>query len=101
VTFHLVCLGWVLFRSDSFHTALLVLSRLAHPGRAPLVTPLVLLTIVVSVGSQYVPRSAVGRAQQMLSDLTPVAQGAILAGGMYLITALGPQGVAPFIYYRF
>jgi hypothetical protein len=30
-----------------------------------------------------------------------VAQGAALAGTLFLITTLGPQGVAPFIYFRF
>jgi alginate O-acetyltransferase complex protein AlgI len=101
VTFHLVCLGWVLFRADSFSNALAVLSRLAHPGPAPLVTPLVIGAIVVSIASQYVTPAAVARAQRRLSELTPVTQGAVLAGGLYVITLLGPQGVAPFIYYRF
>ena len=101
VTFHLVCLGWVLFRSDSFHAAVQLLSRLAHPGSSPLVTPLVLSAIAVSIASQYVPAGAVARAQRRLADLAPLTQGAILAGSMYLITLLGPQGVAPFIYYRF
>ncbi|MHB8466400.1 MAG: MBOAT family O-acyltransferase [Acidimicrobiales bacterium] len=101
VTFHLVCLGWVLFRAASFHDAQLVLSRLAHPGAAPLVTPLVLATIAVSIASQYVSLDTVRAAQRRLGDLVPAAQGAILAGALFLITALGPQGVAPFIYYRF
>ena len=101
ITFHLVCLGWVLFRAASFHDALLVLSRLAHPGAAPRVTALLVLTIVGSIASQYVSVESVRRAQQRLGDLVPAAQGAILAGGLFLITTLGPQGVAPFIYYRF
>jgi alginate O-acetyltransferase complex protein AlgI len=101
VTFNLVCFGWVLFRADSFHKALFVLSRLAHPGATPLVTPLVLGAIAVSIASQYVPPSMVSSAQRWLGDRAPVAQGAILAVGLYLITALGPVGVAPFIYYRF
>jgi len=100
-TFHLVCLGWVLFRATSFANALTVLSRLTHPGRAPLVTPLVVGAIVVSIASQYVPADLVARAQRRFADLMPVAQGVLLAGGLYVITTLGPQGVAPFIYYRF
>ena len=100
-TFHLVCLGWVLFRATSFANAVRVLSRLAHPGAAPLVTPLVVGAIVVSIASQYVPADLVSRAQRRFADLVPVAQGAVLACGLYVITTLGPQGVAPFIYYRF
>jgi alginate O-acetyltransferase complex protein AlgI len=101
VTFHLVCLGWVLFRATSFNNAMAVLSRFAHPGPAPLVTPLVVGAIVVSIASQFVPPNLVSRAQRRFGALTPIAQGAVLAGGLYLITTLGPQGVAPFIYYRF
>jgi alginate O-acetyltransferase complex protein AlgI len=101
VTFHLVCLGWVLFRATSFAEAVTVLSRLAHPGAAPLVTPLVIGAIVVSIASQYVPADVVARAQRRFANLTPVAQGTVLAGGLYVITTLAPQGVAPFIYYRF
>jgi len=100
-TFNFVCFGWVLFRAESFHSALTVLSRLAHPGPAPLVTPLVLLTVVVALASQYVPSDAVARMQRHLSDLGAPVQGAILGSGLYVITLLGPIGVAPFIYYRF
>jgi alginate O-acetyltransferase complex protein AlgI len=101
VTFHLVCLGWVLFRATSFANAIAILSRFAHPGAAPLVTPLVVGAIVVSIASQYVPSDVVARAQRRFANLTPLAQGAVLAGGLYVITTLAPQGVAPFIYYRF
>jgi D-alanyl-lipoteichoic acid acyltransferase DltB (MBOAT superfamily) len=101
LTFHLVCLGWVLFRATSFGNAMALLSRLAHPGAAPLVTPLVIGVIVVSIASQYVPAAAVSRAQQRFAELAPVVQGGLIAAGLYVITTLGPQGVAPFIYYRF
>ena len=100
-TFHLVCLGWVLFRAESFHNAVELLSRLAHPGRAPLVTPLVLLTIIGSIAAQYVPSADLARLQARLSELSPVTQGIGMASALYLITLLGPVGVAPFIYYRF
>ncbi|HVM67435.1 MAG TPA: MBOAT family protein [Acidimicrobiales bacterium] len=101
VTFQLVCLGWVLFRATSFGNAVDLLSRLAHPGAAPLVTPLVIGVIVLSIASQYVPAASVSRAQQRFAELAPVVQGGLIAAGLYLITTLGPQGVAPFIYYRF
>lgn len=101
VTFHLVCLGWVLFRAESIGSAVRLLSRLAHPGAAPLVTPLVVLAIVASLASQYIPRDAVARLQARFSAMGVAAQGAVLAGGLFTITLLGPTGVAPFIYYRF
>ena len=40
VTFHIVCLGWIFFRADSFSTATTLIGRLFTAwGRAPLVTP--------------------------------------------------------------
>ena len=70
-------------------------------GSAPLVTPLVLLALVVGIGTQYLPKDAGERVQILLSRLRPVALGVVLGLVLFLITSLGPQGVAPFIYYKF
>jgi alginate O-acetyltransferase complex protein AlgI len=103
VTFHIVCLGWVFFRADTFHTAGVILTRLfvgwTHP--APLLTGGVLLAIAVGIGMQYVPGNAIDRAQVMFSRLSPVQMGVAMAFGLLVIDALGPQGVAPFIYFAF
>jgi D-alanyl-lipoteichoic acid acyltransferase DltB (MBOAT superfamily) len=102
VTFHIVCLGWVFFRADSFSTATALIGRLFTAwGRAPLVTPLVVITIVGTVALQYLPTGLVGRAQSEFARQRWVVQGAILGAVLLGITTLGPQGVAPFIYYRF
>jgi alginate O-acetyltransferase complex protein AlgI len=101
-TFHLVCLGWVFFRADSIGTAFTLLWRLVTaPGNAPLVRPVVLLAIAVVIGSQYIPAGAAQRVQAAFSGLRPSLQGVLLALVLFTITSLGPQGVAPFIYYRF
>jgi len=101
-TFHLVCLGWLFFRADSVETALSMLGRLFTAfGPAPLVTPLVLLVIAGMLLAQYIPRDVPAVLQDRFSQLRPVAQGAVLAGVLFAITSLGPQGVAPFIYFRF
>jgi alginate O-acetyltransferase complex protein AlgI len=101
-TFHLVCLGWVFFRADSFRTALQILARLVTGfGRAPAVTPLVVLAIAAGIGIQYFPAGGPERVQARLSRLRPATLGAALGVLLFAITTLGPQGVAPFIYYRF
>ncbi len=102
VTFHLVCLGWLFFRADSLHTAFVMLGRLLSAfGPAPLVRPGLLAVIGLAIASQYLPSDAAARVQTAFSRLRPAVQGVVLAGVLFLITALGPQGVAPFIYYRF
>ena len=102
VTFHIVCLGWVFFRADSFGTAFTLLWRLvAAPGVGELVTPMVLFVIAASIGSQFVPADWVSRAQAGFSRAVPALQAATLAVGFLLIDALGPEGVPPFIYFQF
>ena len=102
VTFHIVCLGWIFFRADSFSTATTMLGRLCTAwGRAPLVTPLVVITVLGTVAVQFVPSGFVGRVQEVFARQGWAAQGAILGAVLLGITTLGPQGVAPFIYYRF
>jgi D-alanyl-lipoteichoic acid acyltransferase DltB (MBOAT superfamily) len=101
-TFHLVCLGWLFFRADSLHTAFVMLGRLVSAfGPAPLVRPGLVAVIALAIGSQYVPPGTATRVQAAFSRMKPAAQGVLLAGVLFVITSLGPQGVAPFIYYRF
>jgi len=102
VTFHIVCLGWIFFRADSFSTATTLIGRLFTAwGRAPLVTPLVVITVVGAVALQYLPAILGGRVQGGFARQPWVVQGAILGVVLLVITTLGPQGVAPFIYYKF
>ena len=101
-TFHFVCLGWLFFRADSIGTAFHMLGRLFTAfGSAPAVTPLLVLVIALMLAVQFAPRDVPERVQDWFSQLRPVAQGAVLAGVLFLITSAGPQGVAPFIYFRF
>jgi alginate O-acetyltransferase complex protein AlgI len=101
-TFHLVCLGWIFFRADSMSSAYTIVGRMFSAwGPAPLVTPLLVVTIIGMIALQYVPRSAVEETLRYFAEQRLVVQGAILAAILLGITTLGPQGVAPFIYYRF
>ena len=102
LTFHLVCLAWVFFRSDTIAEAFELLGRLGSGlGSTELVTPLVLLAIVGMLALQYAPPRPAVRLRVTLSRIGPVAQGAAAALALFLITTLGPQGVTPFIYFRF
>ena len=101
LTFHVVCLGWVLFRSDSVATAGTVLGRLADWGPVPSVTPLVVVLIAGSLATQYLPPDRRLKLRVAFSRLRPAAMAAILGGLLLVIDALGPEGVAPFIYFQF
>jgi D-alanyl-lipoteichoic acid acyltransferase DltB (MBOAT superfamily) len=105
VTFQIVCLAWIFFRAESLSNAWAVLSGILDPARwsapSPLVTTSVLLAIAVGIGAQYVPRQFTGRVMARLSQLRPVAMGAVLGVALLVTNTMGPRGVAPFIYFKF
>ena len=69
--------------------------------RRLVVTGLLLVTIGLMLASQFVPPRAVEEAQVRFTALGPGVQVLALAGALTLIDVLGPDGVAPFIYFRF
>lgn len=102
VTFHVVCLAWIFFRAESFSVAGELLVRLLVGwGPAPLVTPLVVVVIAGAVAAQFAPAGIGQRVQVGLSRMGPVPQGAALGVALFVIDALGPPGVPPFIYFQF
>ncbi len=101
LTFGIVCFAWIFFRASDFAAALDLLSRFTAFGPSPLVKPMVVFTIVAMIAAQFVPTRVVDRGQVAFSNLRPVLQGVALGIGLLIIDALGPVGVAPFIYFQF
>jgi D-alanyl-lipoteichoic acid acyltransferase DltB (MBOAT superfamily) len=103
LTFHIVCLAWVFFRSETFGGAIDMLGRIGSlaGGPSPLVTGLVLATIVAMLASQWVPARVIHRADDAFAGSPLAVHALALAGGLVVIDALGPEGVAPFIYFQF
>lgn len=102
VIFHFVCLGWILFRSDSMGTVGEILRRLGTEwGAAPAVTLPVMLCIVTGIGVQFVPKGWMQRLEAGFGTMHPVMQGAALACVLLAVDVLGADGVAAFIYFQF
>jgi D-alanyl-lipoteichoic acid acyltransferase DltB (MBOAT superfamily) len=103
VTFQVVCFAWIFFRADSFADAWDVIVRLftAWGEPSPLVTGGVLAAIAVGIGSQYLPRRLPLVVMARFSRLPVPAQAAVLSVALLVTHAMGPEGVAPFIYFQF
>ena len=103
VTFQVVCVAWVFFRADTFQTAREMLTGLFTDwgSPSPLVTSGVLLAIAVGIGSQYLPARFPYQVMERFGRLPVVGQAFVLALALTVTNALGPEGVAPFIYFRF
>jgi alginate O-acetyltransferase complex protein AlgI len=102
VTFNVVCLAWVFFRSPNLTTAFDMLGQIGAAGPAPLVTVPMVLLVVAAIALQAVPSDFWRRAEAWLVARPVAAQGVAL--GLMLVVAdaaVGQQGVAPFIYFRF
>ena len=102
VTFHVVCLGWILFRADSFETAWIFVSSLPGWGDSlQQLTPVALALIIASLLLQFAPRGLHLRAAERLAAWPGWAQGALAGAVLVAVDALAPDGVPPFIYFQF
>ena len=100
--FHLVCLAWIFFRSPSMEVVGEVLRGLGRGWSAPPeVTAAALAAIAVGLATQAVPKGWLVRLEDGFSRLALPAQAIALAAGLMVIDALGPKGVAAFIYFQF
>ena len=76
---------------------------LADPnwGIGTLVTWTVLLAIAVGMVGQFVPRRVGDALEYRVSKLPPMVMAVGIGVWLVVINLLGPQGVAPFIYFQF
>jgi D-alanyl-lipoteichoic acid acyltransferase DltB (MBOAT superfamily) len=103
LTFQFVSLGWLFFNASSMSNAFELLGRLVSGwGQpSPLVTPLLVVTIVAVIAAQYVPSHVVDRGVARFGRASAPIQAIALGLALLVTTTLGPTGVQPFIYYRF
>jgi alginate O-acetyltransferase complex protein AlgI len=102
VTFHLVVLGWVLFRSQGVGMIGTFLSRLGSFGAPTLWKAPVLIAIALVIGLQLLPERPTQSLEARIGRLSPAVLGAALAVLILFVAATVPsQGVPPFIYFRF
>jgi len=102
LTVQLVALAWVPFRAPSLEQAMQVWARIPESGGAwiPLTLPIG-MALGVTLLSQMVPEDAAERLDRWLERGPPWVLALLSAVVLVAIDALGPDGVAAFLYYQF
>jgi alginate O-acetyltransferase complex protein AlgI len=103
VVFHFVCFAWIFFRAEDFAVASLYIGGLATGwgGGLQQAGPFVVALIVLGLAGQFTPDALFDRAALAFARVPSWGLGAMAGIVVALINALGPEGVAPFIYFRF
>ena len=103
IVFHFVCLAWIFFRAEDFAVASLFIGGLASGwgDGVQQAGPFVVALIVLGLAGQFTPDALFDRAALAFARVPSWGLGAMAGIVVALINALGPEGVAPFIYFRF
>ena len=101
-TFHLVCIGWVFFRAVDLERALEVFGALGGSWTsAPSLDGGVVALLLLGLVLQFAPRGRTDGFWASLGRAPVVVQAAVVLVTILGIDLLGPDGVAPFIYFAF
>lgn len=102
VTFHIVTLGWIFFRADSFDAAVAYLAGIGAGDWANgMTTPLLGGLILLGMAFHFTPPDLGQRIALRLRHLPAPLLGLLVGAAILVIDAMRFEGVAPFIYYQF
>jgi len=102
IVFHVVVLGWILFRAESLALAEDFLHQLTVWGPAELWTPATVAAVFGVIGFQLLPPAPLEHARLWFAQLPAPALGVALAAVVAVVGATVPSGeVPPFIYFQF
>ena len=102
LTFHIVLVGWIFFRSESFTAALAYLGGIAAgAGASAVLTPLALALILFGLAIHFTPPLLGQRCAMTLRRLPAPTLGLLVGVTILIVDTMRFEGVAPFIYYQF
>jgi alginate O-acetyltransferase complex protein AlgI len=102
ITFHLFTLAAIFFRSPDLDTATRYFNKMfAFTGEVELFTPFLLLLTAGAVAVQFLSGEGLQRVAERMRGLPAPALGLVLGGALLGIDFIGPDGVAPFVYFQF
>ena len=102
IIFHIVVLGWIFFRAETFAAAEAYLTGLWSGGATSLVvTPLAVGLILFGLLIHFTPPMLGQHVALRLRALPAPVLGLIVGATILIVDAMRFEGVAPFIYYQF
>lgn len=102
VTLNIFAIAGVFFRSETLDAALSYFNGLAQFTLAiDAFTPFVALLVFGSIAVQFLPADWLKRRADQFEGFGPMAAGVSLGFALVVIEWIGPDGVAPFIYFQF
>ncbi|MDY0149329.1 MAG: MBOAT family O-acyltransferase [Kiritimatiellia bacterium] len=103
--FHVVCFSWILFRGGKVETASAMLQGIgawrSSVADITLWARVPLIMVIIGLATQLFDGDRLWTHLHRLNSLPAWALGAAGAAVLTIILALGPEGVAPFIYFQF
>jgi alginate O-acetyltransferase complex protein AlgI len=101
--FHFVCLAWIFFRAEDFEVARLFIAGFGSGWGEGVqqAGPLMVGLIAMGLAGQFTPDALFDRLAAAFERTPAWGLGAGAGIVVAVINALGPEGVAPFIYFRF
>ena len=100
VMFHLVCLGWVFFRSADGGQAEVVVRSLFQPRGEAVIGPYVVAALAIGFATHYLPPDWKARVRAAFGALPPLLRGGVYALWLGLLIAASSVET-PFIYFQF
>ncbi|ACV75348.1 MAG: MBOAT family O-acyltransferase [Zymomonas mobilis] len=101
-TFHIVVVGWIFFRADSFSSAIQYLKNITQGSwSAGQVTPLMVMLVLFGLVIHFLPRQGLTHLALRIKNWPSWSVGIAIAVLILIIDAMRYEGVAPFIYYQF
>lgn len=100
--FHIVTLAWIFFRMPAFGDAMAYIGGiLSLRGGTLTATPLMVALIALGLSFNAFPRDTIQRVAKALRRAPAWRVAAFAVASLVVLEAMRPDGVAPFIYYRF
>jgi alginate O-acetyltransferase complex protein AlgI len=103
VVFHFVCLAWIFFRAEDFTMAALYIAGFGAGWESGLTQagPVMVALIALGLAGQFLPERLFEGTAEALGRMPVWGLGVTAGIVVAAINALGPEGVAPFIYFQF